>query len=67
MHRERTRSNSNNQECTGAHKNSQERRITSDKGHMQCLINSQTSTHLTSAVSAAAVLFFWMLLRILFE
>ena len=67
MHREHTVTHRNYCEHTGAHMSARERRIFSDKGHTEQPTNARTSTHLTSAVVVAAVLFFVLLPWILFE
>ena len=41
--------------------------IMSDKGHRECSINERMSTNLPSTVIVAAVLFFALVLRRLFE
>ena len=67
MHKEHMGTHRNSQERTGAHRSARERLVISDKGRHKRMINSQTITHLPSAVFVAAVLFFVLLLQILFE
>ena len=59
IQREHTGTHRNSRELTKVHRSTEERRYNVQKGHRKFPINTQTSTHLPSAVVVAAVIFLW--------